>query len=211
MDEQNGGAARDVLLYFVVPLILVGAIMGGAIIEYPGLIDLDANEPTPVSLESQKLVDDPRYNATEIEIHLYTLVNQERQEHGADPLTRYKRVDNVSRYHAVYIAANKNVTHRNPNGTSALERHDKFNICTTHVGENVAGWDVPSSLGSKNESPSVEKRIAQEIFESWVDSEGHYENMLNPEWTNTGMGVVINDDSYIAAVQNFCEQKPRAL
>jgi uncharacterized protein YkwD len=208
MDEQNGGAARDVLLYFVVPLILLGAIMGGAIIEYPGLIDLDANEPTPVPAESQEIVDEPRYNTSAIELHLYLLVNQEREEQGLDPLTRYKRVDNVSRYHAVYNAANEKVTHYNPNGSSVSDRHEKFDICDGRVGENVVGGHIPDE---RNSTDSVEKQIAQRLFETWMNSQSHYDNMLDPNWTNTGMGVVINRDSYVAAVQNFCEQKPQPL
>lgn len=52
-----------------------------------------------------------------------------------------------------------------------------------------------------------ESELAEIIVTQWMESTGHRENILRPEWNSEGIGVAIDDtedDTVVYVTQNFC-------
>ena len=93
-------------------------------------------------------------------------INQERKAAGVAPLSVAGDLTSVARKHSKVMADADNL-HHNPNLGGAVSGWKK-------VGENVG------------RGPSVGS-----IHSAFMSSSGHRENILSPEWTQVGVGVVV--------------------
>jgi uncharacterized protein YkwD len=171
----------------------------------------DPPSPEPVPVEEQYYSQESQLNKSLINSHFYDLVNEERQEQNRTTLTKYQRIDNISRYHASDLAETGDYSHTSPNGLSVEDRHNKYAICESS-GENI-GWGTferPNRL-FQDTNKSEEVLIAEFIFKNLVGSKGHYENMLNEAWNTTGVGVATDGENTVVIVQNFCKKRPTQL
>lgn len=89
-------------------------------------------------------------------------------------------------------------SHTRPNGTEAFTVLNEEGIFYNHqlAGENLA---MATAF-------LKDKEMAQFLFDGWVDSEGHYESMINPEFREMGVGVHF-DGEIIYATQLFGTEK----
>ncbi|QKD80448.1 CAP domain-containing protein [Actinomyces marmotae] len=117
---------------------------------------------------------------------ILTRVNELRQSSGLKPLTRLVELDNVSQEWSGQMAAEGNLYHR-PNLRNA------FPSGWTWVAENIA-------MNGKGLS-GVE--LGNALFQQWVDSPGHYQNMVDRNATAIGIGIAESADGSIYATQNF--------
>lgn len=111
------------------------------------------------------------------------LINEERKKNGIEPLV----IDNTL-MDSAYTRSTElktSFSHKRPNGnqgyTLALE------LGYSIVGENIAAGQ-----------PSPE-----DVVSAWMGSTGHRSNILNPDFTNTGVGCYISDDGWIYWAQLF--------
>ena len=51
-----------------------------------------------------------------------------------------------------------------------------------------------------------DERLAEMLIISWMNSHGHWETILDEEYSKTGLGIVIAEDDAIYAAQKFCTQ-----
>ncbi|MBQ8435935.1 MAG: hypothetical protein IJX24_08035 [Oscillospiraceae bacterium] len=105
------------------------------------------------------------------------LVNQERLKVGASPLTLNTSLSSAANVRAVEIA--DTFSHTRPDGTSFSTALESLNINYRGCGENIAAGQTS----------------AEEVMAQWVASEGHYKNIINPNYTQLGIGYYFDNDS----------------
>ncbi len=132
----------------------------------------------------------PSVHATAVQEEVLRLVNRERSNAGLPPLVFHALLQQSAQQYAEYMADEGFFSHRDPSGDASLDRIratgylDPPCDCswTYLTGEN---------LGHGQDSPA-------EVMEGWMNSPGHRANILNPGFTEIGVGVF---DGYW--VQNF--------
>lgn len=107
------------------------------------------------------------------ERQMFDLVNQERVNVGLKPLEWDDRLVPVARAHSAEMFQLKYFSHQSPVNGSPFDRLKAAGITYTRAGENLA----------YAQSVAVAHR-------GLMDSQGHRENILRPEFTHIGIGVV---------------------
>jgi len=131
----------------------------------------------------------------EIERLVFQLTNRERRRRGLSSLEREETLAEISRRHSSDMLDRGYFDHVSPEGRSAQQR-----IAARHrrliglVGENI--WS-----GSGYDTSDREK-LARAIVGDWLDSPGHRENILRPDYTHLGVGIVVAGRDLLAT-QNF--------
>ena len=112
------------------------------------------------------------------------IINGYREEGGLEPLKLNEELTIISCARAEEIAWSGNHTHTRPNlsSWSSIMRDNGFSEGT--AGENI-GWGYAD---------------ARSVCEAWKASKTHYENIMNPEFTEIGIGVAPDAD----AQKNLC-------
>lgn len=103
------------------------------------------------------------------------LVNQERAKNGAAPLkinsTLNKMADERARESAQLFS------HTRTSGEDFYSIFDEYDVDYSYCGENLAA-------GNAN---------AEDTVNQWINSPSHYQNMLNPEYTEIGIGCYYDE------------------
>ncbi len=111
------------------------------------------------------------------ELEVIRLVNQERISRGLHPLRRNSSLTNAARAHNQDMIDNNFFDHTGSDGSTPSERacdhgYAPYGWGDCYVGENIAGGQsTPAS-----------------VFNSWMGSSGHRNNMLNPDYREIGVG-----------------------
>lgn len=104
------------------------------------------------------------------------LVNKIRADAGVGPLMLDTTLCKAASMRALEMDYGNVMSHTRPNGTDCWTVLDFYNISFGTCGENVAAGQT---------SPSA-------VVEGWRNSQGHYENMINPAFTKLGVGYSSN-------------------
>lgn len=100
------------------------------------------------------------------------LVNQERAKHGLKALTHRADLKNVAHKKAEDMINSNYFSHTSPNYGSPFQMLKTFGISYRSAGENIAkGQKTP-----------------QEVMNAWMNSPGHRQNILKPEYDSIGVG-----------------------
>ncbi len=105
-------------------------------------------------------------------------VNGYRAAEGLKPLKLDSKLTEIACARAEEIAWSGNHTHRRPNGRSCFTILTDAGITEGVAGENI-GWGYDS---------------ASDVCKAWKESQTHYENIMNPEFTKIGIGVAADPD-----------------
>jgi uncharacterized protein YkwD len=110
---------------------------------------------------------------------IIALVNEVRGDNGLPPLAPNAQLGAAAQQYAGFIAANNVLTHT-ADGRRLDARAEAAGYTTwLALGENLAGgYDT-----------------FEEAVSAWMASPGHRENILNPRFTETGVGCAWNADS----------------
>ena len=110
--------------------------------------------------------------SSQAENEVLNLVNIEREKNGLEPLALNQILVDGAKIRAKEIVTS--FSHTRPDGNSPFSVFPggNFAVYFNHVGENIA-------YGQPN---------AAEVMDSWMHSEGHRANILNPKFTNIGIG-----------------------
>ncbi|NJL47001.1 MAG: CAP domain-containing protein [Leptolyngbyaceae cyanobacterium SM2_5_2] len=103
---------------------------------------------------------------------LLGLINTERQQIGAPALVLSPQLVTAAQGHAQDMAHSHRLSHSGSNGSSLQARIDATGYTWAAIGENVA-------MGQPN--PAA-------VMEAWMNSPGHRQNILNPNFTELGLG-----------------------
>ncbi len=101
------------------------------------------------------------------------LVNQERAKAGLKPLAADMKLVELARQKSKDMIVNKYFAHQSPTYGSPFDMMKAAGVSYRTAGENLA-W-----AGS-----------VQRAHDSLMQSEGHRKNILNPNYTHIGIGIV---------------------
>jgi hypothetical protein len=118
---------------------------------------------------------------------LLAAANQERAARGLQQLHPDPPLTKAARAHAEEMASHRDISHQFPGEPKLSERGTSAGARFSVISENVA------------EAP-----IATMIHDLWMHSEGHRENLLDPNVDAVGIAVIVRDDEYYA-VEDFAE------
>ncbi|CJG20112.1 uncharacterized protein%2C YkwD family [Streptococcus pneumoniae] len=119
-------------------------------------------------------------DASQFEQKVVDLVNQERQKQGLKPLTLNKKLSDVARAKSKDMMDKGYFDHNSPTYGSPFDMMKQFGIEYTTAGENIA---------KGQQSP-------EDVMNAWMNSDGHRKNILNPDFTEIGVGYVKGDTTY---------------
>ncbi len=137
----------------------------------------------------------PSKIAASLEMKVFRLINNERQQHGKSPLRWADQAANVARYHSINMAELEFFSHQDLAGRRSSNRADLLGLRDWRsIGENIA-WLKGSG------DPTI-KVVAQ-----WMRSSSHRSNILDSKFRETGVGLRIANDGTYYFTQVFLLRK----
>ncbi|WP_107037264.1 CAP domain-containing protein [Brumimicrobium mesophilum] len=143
---------------------------------------------------------------------VFNQMNALRHQKNLQPLKINSDLEIAAKLQADYNAKNKELSHFQSNNpqyrtpvkrVSMVKTGDDETFYT--VGENATFTFITSD---KEIDSNYLKKIADEIFESWKQSKGHRENMLNREFNHYGFATTVRKESgIIYAIQVFTKEQ----
>ncbi|HLC65116.1 MAG TPA: CAP domain-containing protein [Candidatus Nanoarchaeia archaeon] len=106
---------------------------------------------------------------------LLALINNLRASLNVSPLAIHPSLEVAADNHSIDMIARDFFSHTNPDGVTASDRIWGAGFPGNTVGENLA-----ANSGPEND---------QQAFDLWVNSPGHYANMVNPNFQYIGIGI----------------------
>lgn len=116
------------------------------------------------------------------------LLNSDRVKQGLAPLKINAQLSKVAENYAHDMINRDYFSHTSPEGLSPFDRMRKQNIIFNRAGENLAF--------------NVSIAAAQQAF---MNSPGHRANVLDPYYTQVGLGVVNGPNGRVYVVQEFSD------
>jgi uncharacterized protein YkwD len=154
------------------------------------LAALSAAFPLAAAADPKK--DEPaKLKLSDDEKALLDLTNAERAKEKLPPLEPNPLLFEAARGHSANMLKQGEMKHE-LDGKGPKDRIDKVGYDWRLFGENIA-WGDNSPL--------------PDVMQGWMDSKLHRENILNPSFTEVGIGVAVNDKGEAYYTQVFA--KPR--
>ncbi len=126
-------------------------------------------------------------------------INEIRQERGLNQLRDNFMLAQVARNYSQKMARKNFFSHTSPDGDTPAQRVRSAGIFYLVMGENLF------------KSTNVPKPVPLAV-EGWMDSPGHRENIMHPEYTQTGVGIWREGNTYyITQLFMRSEFSPRDL
>ncbi|MEM9922226.1 MAG: CAP domain-containing protein [Cyanobacteria bacterium P01_D01_bin.50] len=125
---------------------------------------------TPAAPTPQSASTSPSTNPLIDEV--VALTNTYRIQEGLQPLALNASLSNAAQSHSVDMAVNDFFSHQGSNGTTVGTRTAAAGYESPYVGENIAAGYI----------------TAEEVVRGWMNSPGHRENILNPNYQEIGIG-----------------------
>ena len=114
----------------------------------------------------------PNTTADSMEDEVAHLVNAQRQKQGIAALRINRQLGHVARYKSENMKKNNFFDHISPTFGTPFEMIRDFGINFNTAAENIAKG----------------QQSAQGVVLSWMNSQSHRANILNPDFTETGIG-----------------------
>ncbi|KRQ87144.1 Chlorophenol reductase precursor [Caloramator mitchellensis] len=108
-----------------------------------------------------------------IESEVVRLVNIERAKVGLPALKENWQLSRIARYKSQDMINKNYFSHISPTYGSPFQMIESFGIKFSAAGENIA----------------MGQRTPQEVMNAWMNSPGHRSNILNPTYTQIGVGL----------------------
>ena len=189
--------AQTYMKSLVRKLIVVGILVVAVITFYPQvkpLVDQALSLPEVQRLAPVVPPKGIKYLAR-VEELIFEMTNQARGAQGLAPLAKDDELGNMARAYSNDMLQRHFFDHTNPEGLSIDERLSK----DYHHRVNIMGENIWSGSGY---DPGKTQDLAKEIVQDWLNSPGHRENVLSPDFTHLGVGVSAHHQS-IRATQEF--------
>lgn len=122
---------------------------------------------------------------------IFDLVNKERRRKGLSELFWNHNLAKMARDYSRKMARENFFAHYDTNGGSVVERADKAQVSRwTKIGENLFSC---FNIRDYNET----------AVNGWLKSSSHKRNMLDRDWTDSGIGVAKSREGKIYVTQVF--------
>ncbi|MCS1351517.1 CAP domain-containing protein [Mechercharimyces sp. CAU 1602] len=109
-----------------------------------------------------------------IEQEVIQLVNKERTQRGLQPLQGDSKLSKVARTKSADMRDKEYFSHDSPTYGSPFDMMTQFGVSYSKAAENIAAG----------------QQSAQSVMKSWMNSDGHRKNILDPNLTTIGVGYV---------------------
>jgi len=147
----------------------------------PTIVKAPVSAPTtpavvkaPITTPAAPAVAAPNLSYTQ---QVVALVNKERAAAGLKPVTGLDSLNKVAATKATDMRTNQYFSHTSPTYGSPFDMMGTFGITYRAAGENIA-------MGQKT---------PQEVMTAWMNSPGHRQNILSPDFNYIGVGF---DNNY---------------
>ncbi len=110
------------------------------------------------------------------------LINRERAEHNVSPLTLSARLEAAAESHCAELISVDYFAHVAPDGETPVDRIRR----TGYIPGPSVGYVIGENLAWGTYSLST----PQSIVSAWIASPGHLANILESQYTETGIGIV---------------------
>ena len=108
------------------------------------------------------------------EARVIALINAERQRNGLGSLVEQSQITAAAREHSSDMACNGFFDHVSPKTDTVIQRVESLGYEYSVIAENIAaGYATP-----------------EEVFQAWMNSNAHREYILDPAYTQVGIGYV---------------------
>lgn len=144
-----------------------------------------------VFLEDEAPLPDP----AAMERATWEATNEERRKRGLGALAWDEALAGVARAHSRDMARRSYVGHDSPEGAGPADRVRAAGIAYRALAENVA------------RNLHMEEPVAAAVA-GWIESRPHRKNLLNEEFTHTGIGVAVDDEGRVIFTQLFLLPPP---
>lgn len=121
------------------------------------------------------------------ETEVIRLVNIERSNRGLQLLTQNWELSRIARYKSQDMINKNYFSHISPTYGSPFTMMESFGLKFSSAGENIA-------IGQKTPA---------EVVTAWMNSPGHRANILNPSYTQIGVGLAKNSQGVCYWTQMF--------
>jgi len=139
-----------------------------------------------LSQDTKKIKTFPTTDA--IEKELWNLINEERRLYDLPLLELSSALSDLARQHSLDMANRGEPSHSSSNGKTLVNRLEEADIYYVDAGENVA---------------FSETYVAEFIHESLFNSGEHRESILDPDFTQIGIGVFHQENNGYYVTQDF--------
>ena len=164
-------------------------------VEERSLVETDENSSKP-TFHIPNLFKSSEIDVEFIEEKIFTLTNELRAGLDVPTLQRNEQLAYAANIRAV--ETEELFSHTRPDGSDAVTVLSEEGVAYTYrmFGENLA-------YGTFLQDESY---MAELLFNGWVNSEGHYQNMIQPEFEEIGIGVHF-DGEFLYLTQIFGAQQ----
>lgn len=142
---------------------------------------------------------------TETEQKVLDLINKVRADNGKNPLSWNSKLLVASRKYAQYLLSNDWFSHTSKEGATFVDRALNEQYEYQIIGENLG------KIQSDLDDLSFSNEILASMVTSWVNSPDHFNNIINADYVDTGVGLILgrtDDQNFpykLFAVQMFGE------
>lgn len=157
------------ILFFILSILLIETISLAISNNQEEIINKTSTETESKAY----IVDEKEPKLSEEEEETLKLINEYRKQNGLEELKTYSKLQKTARIKALDIVKVGYFSHNSPILGTPFELMDKTGIYYNVAGENLAG----------NISP-------EKAVEAWINSPAHRENILDKEYTYTGITVM---------------------
>lgn len=175
----------DVVGVYRAELLAVGPRGNTVLANFPVYVGVDAPDELSLAEESSEGA-----GPEEVARTLFRLTNRSRREANIQPLAFHAGLSGVAHAHSDDMVAHSFVAHDSPRTGSAADRVARGGFQTGLVLENIGrGYS------------------AEEVHRGLLESPGHRANILNPDATHMGVGVMLEqegDRSALVVTELFC-------
>lgn len=145
-------------------------------------------------VSSKKEIKEYRGNLSDDENEIYNLINIERRKKGLSELDWDARLTQLARSYSKKMAKESFFSHYDRDGNSVVERA---------LNSNVKGW---SKIGENLFYSEGYGDFDSLAVRGWMNSPDHRRNILDRQFTTTGIGIAQSRDGRIYITQVFIKR-----
>ena len=159
----------------------------------------------------------PDIKISDLEQRVHVLVNKERAGRKLAQLQFDDKLAKIARTHSQDMARRNFFDHVNPDGKDPTARGEAAgytcekvsgDFVTVGLAENIFQGNLYSRVRTVGTQKTYEwnsaDAIAGESLAGWMKSPGHRRNILETNYTKTGIGIAIAADDKVYVTQVFC-------
>lgn len=153
----------------------------------------------------------PPYDLATLQQRVLDEVNHTRRLLGRSPLSADSALVALARAHSEDMFARGFFAHRNPDGRRAGDRARAASYAFHTFGENLFRghlYDTVNYVTRGDETTTTylwysPDELAALIVAMWMESPGHRDNVLSPEFDAGGVGIAVGSDAAVMITLNL--------